>query len=147
MTTVDYEAMSGRELQDELAKRGLPAARASKAVMVQRLLDNDTDGPAPVVEPYDKGGVLLPAMAEAANDSGAPEPVLPAAAVEPDAPAVFRMDFAAEPGGPDEETHLTYRTTTVQAAADAGHEPRGDARLAATVDGRWVYEVMLRRPR
>ena len=57
----------------------------------------------------------------------------------------FRLDFAAEPDGPDEETHLANRHATVQAAIEAGHLPRGDARLAATVNGRWVYEVSVRQ--
>jgi hypothetical protein len=58
---------------------------------------------------------------------------------------VFRQDFEAEPGGPDEETHLAYRQATIQAAVEAGHAPRGDARLAVIADGRWVYEVAVRR--
>lgn len=144
---MDYEAMSARELQDECARRGLASARAAKAVMVQRLLDDDAagrdpEGGAATTTPDGPGKV--PALL-----AGGERVIAPAAAPKALAklPGVFRMDFPAEPGGPDEETHLAYRTATIQAAADADHETRGDARLTATEGGRWVYEVLLRRPR
>jgi hypothetical protein len=131
--------MSARQLQDELARRGLSSSRAAKGVMVQRLLDNDADGDA-------LGGdepTTPPDAAEEGSASNGGDHTEPRGAVPVNA---FRKDFPAEPGGPDEETHLAYRQATEQAAFDAGFTLRGGARLAVTTDGRWVYEVSVRRP-
>lgn len=135
---MDYEAMTGSELQAECARRGLPSSRAAKAVMVQRILDHDAEQkPDDLVEaPTSPAESVIPAaMMQAAQI-----PPAPAALV-----SAFRKTFQAEPGGPDEETHLAYRQATIQAAIDVGHTPRSDARLAATTDGRWVYEVSVRQ--
>lgn len=129
---MDYEAMTAGELQEECARRGLPSSRAAKAVMVQRLLDHDTEQQtAP-----DQTGTAAPA-------STTSEPAAVAPAVAP--VTAFRKMFNAELDGPDEETHLAYRQATIQAAAEAGLIPRGDARLADTRDGVWVYEVSVRQ--
>jgi hypothetical protein len=136
---VDYEAMTAGELQKECARRGLPSSRAAKAVMVQRLVENDDSEQ----ESAD--------LAEA-PPSG-PETVAPASAVKTEQPApepavsltTFRQTFQAEPDGPDEESHLAYRQATIAAAAEAGLQPRGDARLAETDGGVWVYEVSVRQ--
>jgi hypothetical protein len=142
---MDYEALSAKELQNECARRGLASARAAKPVMVQRLLDDDANTPdtAGGVTAAPAGPAGVPALLADGEYVLAPSVV----ASEPAAPGAFRLDFPAEPGGPDEETHLAYRTATLQAAADAGWQTRGDGHLAATVDGRWVYEVAVRRPR
>lgn len=143
--------MSGSELQEECARRNLPSSRAAKAVMVKRLLDDDdAEQPPPgavVSSPDEAAGDVVPALLTG------PESVIPArviqdmqiglAAAEP--VRVFTKTFPAEPGGPDEETHLAYRQATLTAAADAGHHTRGDARLAAVRDGEWVYEVSVRQ--
>lgn len=119
--------MSVQELRAESQRRGLGTARA-RADLIQRLTDDDAASDTP------------------AEDGPADEAVpLPELASSPAGPRAFRQDFAAEAGGPDEETHLAYREATVQAAIEAGHLPRGDARLTATVDGRWVYEVSVRQ--
>ena len=132
---MDYEAMTGSELQEECARRGLPSSRAAKAVMVQRLTDHDAEQkPDDLVE-----APISPA------ESAIPAAMVQAAQISPAPVSAFRKAFQSEPDGPDEETHLAYRQATLQAAADAGHTPRGDARLAATVDGRWVYEVSVRQ--
>lgn len=135
--------MSGSELQEECARRGLPSSRAAKAVMVQRLLDHDAENDSPSAQPYGEGGVLTPALTEAVNDSGAPEPVVGPPTAAPI--RVFTKTFPAEPDGPDEETHLAYRQATLAAATDAGYQTRGDARLAAIRDGDWVYEASVRQ--
>lgn len=140
---MDYEAMTGGELQEECARRGLPSSRAAKAVMVQRLIDDDATRTSEASTPYDEGGILQPAMTEAVNDSGAPEAVAAPSAEQP--VQAFRKMFDAEPGGPDEETHLACRQATVQAARAVGHTTRGDARLTETRDGVWVYEVSVRQ--
>lgn len=124
--------MSVQELRDETQSRGLGTAR-SKADLIQRLTDHD-DAQLPAT----------PADAPAA-DAQADEADLPAEPAGAPAPRAFRQEFAAEPGGPDEETHLAHREATLQAALDAGHVTRGDARLTATTGGRWVYEVLIRR--
>ena len=130
--------MTAGELQEECARRGLPSSRAAKAVMVQRLADHDASSEA-TQEP--------PEVVEVAV-SVTPETV---PALFPDAdtgravPRVFRQTFDAEPGGPDEETHLAYRQATVQGAIEAGLSPRGDARLAEDSNGVWVYEVSVRQ--
>lgn len=116
--------MTAGELQEECARRGLPSSRAAKAVMVQRLLDDDAGPDAP----------------------DGTEPTAPDSKPAADAPVrSFRKTFTAEPGGPDEETHLAYRKATIQAATEAGLTPRGDARLADTRGGVWVYEVSVRQ--
>lgn len=140
---MDYEAMTGGDLQAECARRGLPSSRAAKAVMVQRLLDDDATHAGEGSAPYEEGGGLQPAMAEAVNDSGAPELVVSPPAAEP--VHAFRKTFDAEPSGPDEETHNACRQATLQAAVDAGLRVRGDARLAERGDGVWVYEVSARQ--
>jgi hypothetical protein len=135
---VDYEQMSTRELQEECRRRSLPSGRV-KAELVQRLTDADTADAGSTDDDFEDDTLPTePADAAAPEPASAP-PVLIAPA------GAFRQDFEAEPGGPDEETHLAYRQATIQAAVEAGHTPRGDARLAATVDGRWVYEVSIRR--
>lgn len=126
---MNYEDMSVQELRAESQRRGLGTARA-RADLIQRLTDDDTNAAATAEVP-----------ADALADATAPPAQLSTAT----APRAFRRDFEAEPGGPDEETHLAYRQATVQAAIEAGLIPRGDARLAATVDGRWVYEVSVRQ--
>lgn len=120
--------MTAGELQEECARRGLPSSRAAKAVMVQRLLDDDTEVKAP-----DETGPVTP-DGPSADEYPAGAPV-----------RSFRKTFTAEPDGPDEETHLAYRQATVQAAAEEGLVPRGDARLADTRGGVWVYEVSVRQ--
>ena len=146
---MDYEAMSGGELQKECARRGLPSSRAAKAIMVKRLTDHDA-------EQATDGGTVPGPEAEAGDTVLAPltvtESVIPAEAMRETqighttaGPArVFQQTFEAEAGGPDEETHLAYRQATLAAAADAGLRTRGDARLAAVRDGTWVYEVSVR---
>lgn len=119
--------MSVQELRAESVRRGLGTARA-RADLIHRLTDHDATPEAPT--------------GNAPADEAVP-PAEPASA--PASPRTFRQDFEAEPDGPDEETHLAYRQATIQAAIEAGHTPRGDARLAATVDGRWVYEVSVRQ--
>lgn len=132
---MDYEAMSGSDLQAECARRGLPSSRAAKAVMVQRLTDQDAEQqPDDLVE-----APISPA------ESVIPAAVWQTARILPAPVRAFRKTFQAEPGGPDEETHLAYRQTTIQAAIDAGHTPRGDARLAQADDNAWVYEVSVRQ--
>lgn len=127
--------MSVQELRAESQRRGLGTARA-RADLIARLTDNDNA----------HDGAFEDDFAEPETASSA-DPVQPVSALPPTPlpPGVFRLDFEAEPGGPDEETHLAYRQATLQAAVDAGHMPRGDARLAETVDGRWVYEVLVRQ--
>jgi hypothetical protein len=143
---VDYESMTMRELQEECRRRGLPSGRA-KAELVQRLTDADTAEAGSADDDFNDGGMLAADLTAAVNETVEPEPVLPQP--KPRATAVpmglFRMDFDAEPDGPDEETHLAYRQATTQAARDAGAVPRGDAYLAATTGGRWVYEVRVRQ--
>lgn len=127
--------MTASDLQEECARRGLPSSRAAKAVMVQRLREHDEqEGGTP------PGATAQPAAPHEPDAAAPPAP-------KPDArPGVFSKTFHAEPGGPDEETHLAYRQATIHAAAEEGWQTRGDARLTATVDGRWVYEVTVRRP-
>lgn len=125
---MDYEQMSVQELRAECQARGLGTARA-RADLIKRLTDADASS----------DGANAPAEAESAQDVPPPQPD-----DTPAGPSVFRQTFTAEPGGPDEETHLAYRQTTIQAAAAAGFRTRGDARLAAVRDGQWVYEVSVR---
>lgn len=131
--------MSAPQLRAESQRRGLGTAR-SRAELIERLTSDDTANDAGAAEDFDD---LPPTPAEETPATQAAPP--PEPAVSPAGPHAYRMTFPAEPGGPDEETHLAYRQATVQAAIDAGHTPRGDARLAATTDGRWVYEVSVRR--
>lgn len=121
---MDYSEWTVRQLQDECRARGLPTARA-KADMAARLTQHDAQA----------GGDEPAAAPEPAEDA-------PQAAVV----RAFRMDFPAEPDGPDEETHLAYRQTTVQAAIDAGHIVRDGGRRVGRVGGREVYEVIVRAP-
>lgn len=125
--------MSTRELQEECRRRGLPSGRV-KAELAQRLTDADAEV---VSADDDFADELLPA---GETDAADPEPVQPVSAL-PATPGVFRLDFEAEAGGPDEETHLACRQATLQAASEAGYVPRGDAYRTGTVDGREVYEV------
>lgn len=134
---MDYEAMTAGELQQECARRGLPSSRAAKAAMVQRLVDHDTEQQPPLSVSegeYVLSGEAVREAATAAFEPPTAEPI-----------RSFRKTFTAEDGGPDEETHLAYRQDTIQAAAEAGLRPRGDARLADTRDGVWVYEVSVRQ--
>ncbi|MFD9248505.1 hypothetical protein ACFVZP_01090 [Streptomyces bottropensis] len=106
--------------------------------MVQRLADHDASSEA-TQEPTEVVEVTIPVTPETV-------PVLFSdAAAGRVAPRFFRQTFDAEPGGPDEETHLAYRQATVQGAIEAGLSPRGDARLAENSGGVWVYEVSVRQ--
>lgn len=131
--------MGVQELRAESQRRGLGTARA-KADLIQRLTDHDAE----------QGGSVEDDFADDAELSGGPaESAEPAEsdAIEP-APAPirsFRKTFQAEPDGPDEETHLAYRESTLQAAIEAGLTPRGDARLAEAKNGVWVYEILVRQ--
>ena len=130
--------MSTRDLQEECRRRGLPSGRV-KAELVQRLTDADAGAPGSADDDF--ADDTLPADSTAAVDEApAPESVQSVSAL-PAAPGVFRLDFEAEAGGPDEEAHLAYRQATIQAAIEAGHVPRGDGYRTGTVDGREVYEV------
>ena len=128
--------MGVQELRAETQRRGLGTAR-SKADLIQRLTDHDAEQDSTVEEDF----------ADAAPSDAPAEPT-PAAKDETPTPApirAFRKTFQAEPGGPDEETHLAYRDATRQAAIEAGLVPRGDARLAETSDDTWVYEILVRQ--
>jgi hypothetical protein len=142
---VDYEAMTAGELQKECARRGLPSSRAAKAVMVQRLHDHDAETGTPGETP--RGALVEQHVPQTDDTVLAPLPdyVSPARTEEAEPIRAFRKTFDAEPGGPDEETHLACRQATIAAAAETGLRPRGDARLAATDDGVWVYEVSVRQ--
>lgn len=125
--------MSVQELRAETQRRGLGTARA-RADLIQRLTDHDN-----------AQGSAEADSAETPPESATDEAAPPAEVAAPASLRSFRYAFQAEAGGPDEETHLANRQTTVQAAIDAGLTPRGDARLAATTDGQWVYEVAVRK--
>lgn len=128
---MDYEQMSVSELRDACQARGLGTAR-SRAELIQRLTHDDAgQGDAVVVDALASPETTPALFAEADTGSVVPQ-------------RVFRQTFDAEPGGPDEETHLAYRQATIQAAAAAGFQARGDARLASTRNGMWVYEVSVR---
>jgi hypothetical protein len=135
---VNYEQMSTRDLQEECRRRGLPSGRV-KAELVQRLTDADAAETVSADDDFDDNAHPADSP-DAVDETADPEPVQPASA-PPAAPGVFRLDFQAEAGGPDEESHLAYRQATIQAAIEAGHVPRGDAYRTGTVDGREVYEV------
>lgn len=134
--------MSVQELRAESQRRGLGTARA-RADLIQRLTDHDTERDGIVESDFADtagagedaavSGELTP-PAEAGDTGASPERV-----------RSFRKTFQAEPGGPDEETHLAYRDATRRAAVEAGLIPRGDARLAETRDGAWVYEILVRQ--
>lgn len=132
---MDYEQLSVGELRDACQARGLGTAR-SRAELIQRLTDHDASaaGQGDVVV------VDVPVTPETAPILFA-EPETPSAAPQ----RAFQQTFDAEPDGPDEETHLAYRQATIQAATEAGFQTRGDARLASTRDGMWVYEVSIRQ--
>lgn len=133
--------MSTRELQEECRRRGLPSGRV-KAELAQRLTDADAANAGSADDDFDDSTPSADSV-DVADETSAPEPVQPASAppAEPSPPGVFRLDFEAEAGGPDEETHLAYRQATLQAAVEAGLVPRGDAYRTGTVDGRELYEV------
>lgn len=134
---MDYEQMGVQDLRVECQARGLGTAR-SRAELIQRLTDNDnTEQPSLADGEY----VLSPdTVRKATVDAD----TIAGAAITRQTTRVFRQTFDAEPGGPDEETHLAYRQATTHAALEAGYRTRGDARLAATRDGQWVYEVAVR---
>lgn len=132
---MDYEALTVQELREACQARGLGTAR-SRAELIQRLTDHDAKQQSAPTD--DEHGTPGAAVQEAAPTA---EPLPPAAPVR-----VFRKTFAAGLEGPDEETHLAYRQATIQAAAEAGLTPRGDARLAEFDSETWVYEVSVRWP-
>lgn len=136
--------MTAGELQAECARRGLPSSRAAKAVMAQRLADHDagSEGAQESAEVVEVAISVTPETVPALFSDADAGPDADAGRA---APPVFRQTFDAEPGGPDEETHLAYRQATVQGAIEAGLSPRGDARLADNRDGVWVYEVSVRQ--
>lgn len=121
---MDYEQLSVSELRDACQARGLGTAR-SRAELIQRLADND----------------------QQASDPAQTSPEPPGEAVQPGGPTSFTFlhSFPAVPDGPDEETHLACRQATAAAAVAAGLRPRGDARLASTRGGTWVYELFVRQ--
>lgn len=141
---MNYEQMPTRELQEECRRRGLPSGRI-KAELVARLTEADEAGDGSAEDDF-VDDIPQQSTPEAPGETVAtveePAATPPSGAV---VSSVFHLDFPAEPGGPHEEDHARYRQATIQAAADAGLVPRGDARLAATVDGRWVYEVLVRQ--
>lgn len=146
-----YESMSVQELRAESQRRGLGTAR-SRAELIDRLATHDADTREPSLA---DGEHILSQAAVKALDAQPPIPAeevpddtaapAPKPASSPAGPHAFHLSFPSEPGGPDEETHLAYRQATIQAAIEAGHHPRGDARLAETADSRWVYEVLVRQ--
>lgn len=129
--------MSVQELRAESMRRGLGTARA-RADLIQRLTDDDA-----------AGGSQQAADAPIREPDGTVPGEEPTAGTVPlplaTAPGVFRQFFPVEDGGPDEETHLANRQTTLWAAKEAGWQTRGDARLTGTVGDRWVYEVSVRQ--
>lgn len=148
-----YESMGLRELQAACKSRGLPSGR-SKAELVQRLTEHDIDPPEePELrvetepETVAREVVQQPPVTTPAPTAAPPMPVVVA---EPPeglmAPTVYQQTFPATPDGPSEDQHAAHRRDTRQAALDAGHAPRGDARRVSTVDGQWVYEISIRRP-
>jgi hypothetical protein len=116
--------------------------------MVKRLTDHDAEQPPPdrdVASSEPEGDSVLAPLSgpeSVISASVIKDMQIGAAAAGP--VRAFQKTFDAEPGGPDEETHLAYRQATLAAAADEGLRTRGDARLAATRDGAWVYEVSVR---
>lgn len=141
---MDYQSMSARELQDELARRELPSGRAAKAALVQRLVEDDAakDGATPppaseVKAAPEPEGETLAVLADGEHvlqPAGVPHIAVPT-------PATVRCTFPAGPEGPGEEEHLAYRQTTIQTAIEQGLSPIGDAYRTGTVDGLEVYEV------
>lgn len=142
---MDYEAMTTPQLQAECRRRDLPTSR-SKGVLVGRLRDADAAAGAPelTVEAEPTRVVTEPVP----RDAPAPVRVEDRRrGWQPAPPTVFRRTFPVCPGGPDEVQHAAYREATLDAAVDAGHEPRGGAyRIGTTPDGE-VYEINIRRPR
>lgn len=139
--------MGVQELRVETQRRGLGTAR-SKADLIQRLTDHDAAQDSSVEDDFSDqpADTDAPAADAATATSEAPEATPPADAASPPVPIrAFRQTFQAEPGGPDEETHLAHRDATRQAALEAGHTPRGDARLVDTRGGTWVYEILVRQ--
>jgi hypothetical protein len=133
---MDYGQLSVGELREACQARGLGTAR-SRAELIQRLTDADAEHRQPSLAEGER--VLSGDAVRGAAETAAFEPPTTAG------PFVFRKTFDAEPDGPDEETHLAYRQGTIDAAAKAGLTPRGDARLAETGHGVWVYEVSVRQ--
>lgn len=132
--------MSAPELRAESQRRGLGTAR-SRAELIERLTTHDDVNEQPGPDGDADAPPQTPAEETPAIQAApAPEPT-----TSPAGPLVFSLSFPATPGGPDEEDHLAYRQTTRQAAIDAGHSPRGDARRTGTVDGHEVYEITVRR--
>lgn len=137
--------MGVRELQAEAKRRGLGTSRA-RADLIQRLTEHDAQDDATLEEDFT--GRPGPEEEPVSGGEVTASPPPPTESVAEPAPApirAFRKTFQAEPGGPDEETHLAYRDATRQAAIEAGLIPRGDARLAETGDGVWVYEILVRQ--
>jgi hypothetical protein len=144
---MDYESMTARQLQEECRRRGLPTARA-KADMVQRLTDADATAADGSEDDFADGSVPEAPTTAPVNDTAEPEPVTPPPTAKPPAatpPGVVQLTFPAGPEGPDGTEHLANRQAVLQAARDAGWEPRGDAYRTGTVDGRHVYEVRVRQ--
>lgn len=131
--------MSAQELRAESQRRGLGTAR-SRAELIERLTTHDANNDAGAAEDFDDQPQTPAEEVPATQAAPAPKPE-----ATPAGPHVFRLSFPAEPDGPDEETHLACRQATRQAAIDAGHAPRGDARRIGTVDGHEVYEISVRR--
>ncbi|MGY0062840.1 SAP domain-containing protein [Streptomyces sp. LZ34] len=149
-----YESIPIRDLQAECKRRGLPSGRA-KAELVQRLTDDDANQastPEPDLQVEQEPETVVTEVNEQPlADTGRkpePQPTPMPVVAEPRegvvAPTVFRQAFPASPEGPSEDQHDTHRRDTRQAAVDAGHTPRGDARRIATVDGHDVYEISIR---
>lgn len=147
---MDYEQMTTPQLQAECKRRGLPSGRV-KTELVGRLTEADTvdedfgDSATVVLN----GGEQVPRPDVAIDvqpDLLPPSPeVFVPREPEPAAPSVFRTTWQPGPGGLDEATHAAFRQQTRDAAAAAGHSPRGDAyRAGTTVDGE-VYEINVRR--
>lgn len=139
--------MGVQELRAECQRRGLGTARA-RADLIQRLTADDAQGDAAFEDDFADSAETAEEAASG-NEPADPVDAASVASAEPAiasvSPGTFRQEFQAEPGGPDEETHLACRDATRQAAIEAGYTPRGDARLAATVEGRWVYEILVRQ--
>jgi hypothetical protein len=152
---MDYEQMTTPQLQAECKRRGLPSGRV-KNELVARLAEADAASEDSADDDFgDSATVVLndgesavrtdvPVTAQPDLLPPAPEPFTPHEP-EPAPPSTFRATWPLGPGGLDEATHATLRRQTLDAAAQAGHTPRGDAyRVGTTADGE-VYEVNVRR--
>lgn len=152
---MDYEQMTTPQLQAECKRRGLPSGRV-KADLIARLTEADGAGEGSADEDFDDSATVVladgeevprPDVAVAAQPDllpPAPEP-FDTREPEPAPPSAFRATWQLGPGGLDEATHAALRQRTIDAAAAAGHSPRGDAyRVGTTADGE-VYEVNVRR--